>query len=191
MSTSASETGQADPQWEPERVGAVKAPSRRPSPFLEGQTRCTLVFLAAVLLTTFGAWGAGKLACNYHPQRTEQFEVAPLEKLVQRPKDAALEFHHSLFLQKYDRALEIALERGADLIVEAREACDQACKQELEHRLKAANSRAILLSIEGRDAWVRVETFMDGQEVFTDEYRLSREYQRWLVVGRADPLRDQ
>jgi hypothetical protein len=169
------------------RIGAAPRPAPLPiSTGLHTNTRWTLSFVALIGLITVAAWGSAKVACNYHPAQSRKFKVASLDKLASRPKNAALEFHHSLFTQRYERAAELATEHGQALVDAAREACDASCRAEREVRTEHAKTRAILYRISGAEAWAKAQTFFDHR-VNEETYRLQRKERRWLVVEAAEP----
>ncbi len=186
QSNDGDEAAAQSPDWV--RVGAADAPA--PIPYgtgLDTNTRWTLLFLCAVFLVTLGTWGTGKLACNYQPPASQRFEPVALESRIDRPKDAALEFHHQLYIQDYDVAAEIATDQGKLLVEEARAACDAACQADRPRRAASARTRASLLRVQGQVAWGHAETFIGAQMVSEGYYELRREQRRWVVVRRGSP----
>ncbi len=172
---------------EPPRLGAAPPPAPVPKSIgLDTNTRLTLLFLAVVTLVTASAWSAGKLACNYHPSYSQKFEPVELEQRVLRPKNAALEFHHQLFLQDFELASSLASEGGIDIVERRRSECQAECQAERERRKAQAKTRAVLLRVSGISAWVRAETFFAGR-VVSESYELERIDRRWLVVGNSEP----
>ncbi len=169
------------------RIGAAPPPAELATATgLHTNTRLTLLFVAFITLVVVASWGSAKVACNYHPPQSRGFKPAPLDKLATRPKNSALEFHHSLFVQDYERARELASDTGAQLIEAARTACDAACQAERPQRVEQANTRATLFKIRGPEAWVKAETFYAGQ-IHEQTYRLERDKRRWLVVETTEP----
>lgn len=177
----------ADANLGRERVGA--APPQAPAPRaigIDGQTRWTLVFLTAIVLVCLVAWGGGKLACNYHPVHAERFKSAPLDKRTTGSKDAALAYHHAVFVQDWEVAAELVSEQGRSLFEARRAACDAACVAEQPDREARAATRAVLYRTRGPSAWVKAETFY-GDRVEAQSYELQREEGRWRVVGYSEP----
>lgn len=183
----APEASTAPPEAEAERVGALPAPAPVPTAIgFDTNVRMTLLFLSVVTLVGVGAWGTSQLFCNYNPVYSQEFTPVELERRVERPKDAGLEFHHRLFVQDYDVAAELALERGIDIVHERQGACDETCRAERTARKQRASTRASLHRVRGVEAWVTAETFFDGL-VVEETYLLRRVERRWLVVGRESP----
>jgi hypothetical protein len=173
---------------EPVRIGVLEAPA--PIPYATGldtNTRWTLLFLCAIFLVTLGAWGTGKLWCNYQPASSQSFDPVAFESRVDRPKDAALEFHHQLYVQDFDIAADLATEQGKRLVHDARAACDAACQADRSRRVEQARTRASLLRVQGQVAWAHAETFIGTEKVSEDYYELRREGRRWVVVRRGSP----
>lgn len=170
-----------------DRIGAAPAPAPLPAAIgFDTNTRLTLLFLVVVTVVATAAWGTAHFFCNYNPVYSQEFTPVEFERRVDRPKNAGLEFHHRLFVQDYDLASEIALERGVDILEERRAACDEACRAQRTARQQRARTRALLHRVRGMEAWVTAETFFDGQ-VDSETYLLRRVGRRWLVVGRDVP----
>jgi hypothetical protein len=167
---------------EREGPAVVRSSARGPS---ENTLRLTFTFLTVVAATTVLAWGTLMGPCNAHPPQSQKFKQASFEKLVARPQDAAIEFHHSLFIQDYERARKVASDAGLALVDKAELQCDPACKQQKLERVDRAVTRSILHRMKSGSAWVTVETFFDGQMV-AESYEVKRIEQKWLV-SRATP----
>ncbi len=171
----------------PPRLGAAPKPAALPySTGLDTNTRLTLVFLIVVSFVALSAWGAGKLACNYHPSHSDKFTPGAPNTRITRPKDVALEFHHRLFIQDFDAAAELALERGIDVVERRRSECEAACQAQRQQRIDDAATRAVLHRIRGLSAWATAESFL-GDQVVHEDYELRRVDGQWLVVGTSPP----
>jgi hypothetical protein len=144
----------------------------------------TLVLLAAI--TGVGAliWFSAKWWLNDHTPDGQQYVPAELPVLSNRPKDAALEFHHLLCVLDFDRAAQLASPSAQALVAARRSACDEKCLKTRRQRVKATQTRAALLTSQGREATARAECFADGK-VDAAEYALRLEGPGWLVSGVA------
>lgn len=168
-----------------EREGPAPAPSSARGPS-DNTLRLTFTFLSVIAATTVLTWGTLMGPCNAHPPQSQKFKQASFEKLVARPQDAAIEFHHSLFVQDYERARKLASGEIVDLVDKAERECDAACKQQKLDRADRAVTRAILHKLKAGSAWVTVETFLDDKKV-AESYEVKRIEQRWLVALVTPP----
>lgn len=168
-----------------EREGPAPAPSSARGPS-DNTLRLTFTFLSVIAATVVLTWGTLMGPCNAHPPQSQKFKQASFEKLVARPQDAAIEFHHSLFVQDYERARKLASGGIVDLVDKAERECDAACKQQKLDRADRAVTRAILHKLKAGSAWVTVETFLDDKKV-AESYEVKRIEQRWLVALVTPP----
>ncbi|HEX2732492.1 MAG TPA: hypothetical protein VHM70_12855 [Polyangiaceae bacterium] len=167
-----------------ERIGAAKLPVAAVGPS-DHTLRWMLSFLAVVAGATALSWGALVGVCNAHPPQSQKFKQASQEKLVARPQDAAFEFHHSLFVEDFERARGLATGAALDIVHDKEKQCDEACRREKASRADKAYTRVVLHRLRGINAWVTAETFFEGR-VISESYELRRT-DRWQVVRAAPP----
>lgn len=175
-----------DPPTEKPAKPAVSAPVTPPSEKeIDSPSWLTLGFLGAIFVVTAGSWGAARFACNMHPPESRGAPKAATEKLIQTPKDAAIEFVQRLRSSDFDGALEVS---GGDLQNEVRVSkaeCD-AHANECARKREAAAGRlttAVLLRQDAARAEARVTTMLKGQTE-TYEIGLGREGAVWKAVAK-------
>ena len=167
---------------EPERWLPAAGP-RVPSTWVLREQRLTGQLLLALTLVGIVTWGAGKLAYNEHPAEGQRYTPAELNVLANRPKDAAMEFHHSLCVLDFERAAQLALPSAQSLVEERRAACDDDCKASRTDRESTTFTRARLIEAKGRDARADVECHSKGA-IDKASYTVRLEGPMWRVVER-------
>lgn len=145
----------------------------------------TLGFLGAIFVVTAGSWGAARFACNMHPPESHAAPKTTTERLIQTPKDAAIEFIQRFRSSDFDGALDVS---AGDLQSEVRASkaeCDSHANDCARKREAAAGrlTTAILVSQDAAHADARVTTTLKGQ---TEAYEVavSREGTVWKAVAK-------
>lgn len=162
----------------------ASAPAPRPV-WAASEERWTVRWVAFLFILSFGLWGAAKVACNYHPLTSLNFKPVPLEALTDRPKNAALEFHHALNTGDVETARRLARPSAVAWLEEQLRACGAECRQRKQAWSPAANTRAELHFVRGQRAEVSAETHYQGSMI-AGRYLVVREGQQWKVGRRLE-----
>jgi hypothetical protein len=159
------------------------AAPRAPSSWMLREQRLTVQLLTALILVGGGAWAAGKWAYNEHAPEGQRYTPADLNVLANRPKNAAMEFHHSLCVLDFERAAELAFPTALPLVEERKLACDAGCLASRDKRTTTTETRGILIEAKGREARAEVECHRGGA-VDKATYLVRLDGPRWRVVER-------
>jgi hypothetical protein len=168
------------PLPDPEHWLPAGAP-RLKSTWLAREQRITLQLLVVLVAVGLATWASGKLVYNEHPPEGDRYKPAELNVLANRPKNAAMEFHHSLCVLDFERATELAFPSALPLIEARRAACDAACLGTREKRVESSLTRATLLEAKGREATAEVECHSAGA-VDRAKYTVRLEGPYWRVA---------
>jgi len=185
MAEVATDQGQAAPQ----RVVAKPRPSAPRPPTekeIDSPDRKTLILLFVVFAVTAVSWGSARFACNMHPPESRGAPKLPTERLMQTPKDAAIEFVQRWRSSDFDGALEIATGDVATEIAAAKAECAAHADQCAREREASAGrlTLATLLAQDGFDGDVRVTTELKGVKE-TYRVRVHREDTGFKVLSKS------
>lgn len=172
----------------PREAQAEWLPPTSPAPqpaWVVSEGRWVVRWVAVMFVLAFGLWGAGKVACNHHPLTSLNFKPVTLEALTDRPKNAALEFHHALTVGDAETARQLAMSSELDWLEAQLEACDAACAQRQKEWRGVANTRAELHVVRGNRAEATAETHHEGT-VIGGRYLVIRDGKQWKVARRLD-----
>lgn len=147
--------------------------------------RLTVQLLAVLVGVGMSAWASAKLVYNDHPPEGQRYKPAELNVLTNRPKNAAMEFHHSLCVLDFDRAASLALPAARALVDARRAACDAACLRNREDLAEQTLTRATLIEAKGREAKAFVECHGPGGKIDSATYNVRLEGSSWKVLELA------
>lgn len=166
-----------------EKAPAAAMPSEQE---IDSPNRLTLLLLGAVFAVTTATWASARFACNMHPPESRSAPKLPTEKLIQTPKDAALELVQRLRSSDFDGALESSTGELRAEVRKLKDACDARANECAREREAAAGrlTTAVLLRQDESRAEAEVTTMLKGQ---TEKYRVTivREGTVWKAASRT------
>lgn len=167
----------------PDRTPESAMPSERK---IDSPNVLTLALLGAVFIVTATTWGAARFACNMHPPESRGAPKQPTVRLIQTPKDAAIEFIQRLRSSDYDGALEASTGELQQEVQRLKAGCDAKPNECARSREAAAGrlTTAVLLRQDGARADADVTTTLKGQ---TEKYRVAvvQEGTVWKVASKT------
>lgn len=166
-----------------EKAPASAMPSERQ---IDSPNALTLALLGAIFVVTATTWGAARFACNMHPPESRPAPKLPTERLIQTPKDAAIEFIQRFRSSDYDGALEASTGDLQQEIQRLKADCDAKANECARSREAAAGrlTTAVLLRQDASRADADVTTMLKGQ---TEKYRVvvAHEGAVWKAVSKT------